>query len=92
MYKIVDTRTTDYLIINLLFSEEYYLIFRRFTCIKKMIYKVKEKRNGNCIITQNLSFLLNNLSCSLSISSFLLLYFGVWVFDLLVKPEEGSEG
>jgi hypothetical protein len=68
------------------------LIFRRFTCIEKMIYKVKEKRSGNCIITQNISFLLNNLSCSLSISLFLLLYFGVWVFDLLVKPEEGSEG
>jgi hypothetical protein len=44
---------------------------------KKKIYKVKEKRSGSCIITQNLSFLLNNLSCSLSISLFLLLYFGV---------------
>jgi hypothetical protein len=57
-----------------------------------MIYKVKEKRSWSCIITQNLSFLLNNISCSLSISPFLLLYFGVWVFDFLVETEEGSEG
>ena len=91
MYKIVDANTTDYLIINLLFSEEYCLILRRFTCIKK-IYKVKEKRSWSCIITQNLSFLLNNLSYSLSISLFLLLYFGVWVFDFFVETEEGNEG
>ena len=58
---------------------------------KKKIYKVKEKRSESCIITQNLSFLLNNLSCSLFISPFLLLYFGVWVFNFLVKTEEGSE-
>jgi type IV secretory pathway VirB6-like protein len=57
-----------------------------------MIYKVKEKRSWSCIITQNLSFLLNNISCSLSISPFLLLYFGVWVFDFLVEAEEGSKG
>ena len=73
MYKIVDANTTDYLIINLLFSEEYCLILRRFTYIKKKkkIYKVKEKRSGSCIISQNLSFLLNNLSYSLSIFPFL---------------------
>jgi hypothetical protein len=59
---------------------------------KKKIYKVKEKRTGSCIIIQNLSFLLNNLSCSLSISLFFSLYFGVWVFDFLVETEEGSEG
>ena len=87
---MVDTSTTDYLIINLLFSEEYCFILRRFTCIN--IYKFKEKRSWSCIITQNLSFLLNNLSCSLSISPFLLFYFGVWVFDFLVEAEKGSEG
>jgi hypothetical protein len=59
---------------------------------KKQIYKVKEKRSESSIITQNISFFLNNLSYSLSISSFLLLYFGIWVFDFLVETEEGSEG
>jgi hypothetical protein len=59
---------------------------------KKKIYKVKEKRSESCIITQNLSFVLNNLSYSLSIYSFFLLYFWVWVFDFLVEFEEGSEG
>jgi hypothetical protein len=57
-----------------------------------MICKVKKKRSGSCIITQNLSFFLNNLSCSLSISLFLLLYFGVWVFDFMVETEKSCDG
>ena len=44
---MVDTSTTDYLVINLLFSEEYCLILRRFTDIKKKRYiKLKRKEVG----------------------------------------------
>ena len=43
---MVDTSITDYLIINLLFSEEYFLILREIHMYKKRYIKLKRREVG----------------------------------------------
>jgi hypothetical protein len=68
----------------MLFDLEENLVYK-----KKIYIKSKEKKWE--LYNSNISFFLNYLSCSLSISLFLLLYFRVWVFDFLVEAEKGSD-